>query len=70
MICRIVLAFTLALCEMFNSPLLLLDECTSSLNQELTTSVFDTIKDNFKFTTVIVVAHQVVEGVFDKIIKL
>ena len=69
-ISRIVLAFTLALCEMFNSPLLLLDECTSSLNQELTTSVFDTIKDNFKFTTVIVVAHQVVEGVFDKIIKL
>ena len=67
---RIVLAFTLALCEMFNSPILLLDECTSNLNQELTTSVFDTIKDNFKSTTVIVVAHQVIEGVFDQIIKL
>lgn len=69
-ISRIVLAFTLALCEMFNSQILLLDECTSSLNQELTTSVFDTIKDNFKHTTVIVVAHQVIEGVFDQIIKL
>jgi DNA repair protein SbcC/Rad50 len=69
-ISRIVLAFTLALCEMFNSPILLLDECTSSLNQELATSVFDTIKDNFKSTTVLVVAHQVIEGVFDQIIKL
>ena len=69
-ISRIVLAFTLALCEMFNSPILLLDECTASLNQELTTSVFDTIKDNFKSTTVLVVAHQVIEGVFDQIIKL
>ena len=69
-ISRIVLAFTLALCEMFNSPILLLDECTSSLNQELATSVFDTIKENFKSTTVLVVAHQVIEGVFDQIIKL
>ena len=66
---RIVLAFTLALCEMFNNPILLLDECTASLNQDLTTSVFDTIKENFKSTTVIVVAHQVIEGVFDKIIS-
>ena len=63
---RIVLAFTLALCEMFNNPILLLDECTASLNQDLTTSVFDTIKENFKSTTVIVVAHQVIEGVFDR----
>ena len=67
---RVVLAFTLALGEMFNTPLLLLDECTSSLNQELTTVVFDSIKENFKGKKVIVVAHQVIEGVFDKIIKL
>ena len=67
---RVVLAFTLALGEMFNTPLLLLDECTSSLNQELTTVVFDSIKEHFKTKKVIVVAHQVIEGVFDKIIKL
>jgi exonuclease SbcC len=67
---RLVLAFTLALSEMFNTPMLLLDESTASLNQELATVVFDSIKENFKSKTVIVVAHQVVEGVFDKIIKL
>ncbi len=67
---RVVLAFTLALCEIFHSPLLLLDESTASLNQELTTVVFDAIKSNFKSKTVIIVAHQVVEGVFDKIIKI
>lgn len=67
---RVVLAFTLALGEMFNTPLLLLDECTSSLNQELTTVVFDSIKEHFKGKKIIVVAHQVIEGVFDKIIKL
>ena len=33
---RVVLAYTLALSEMFNTPLLLLDECTSSLDQDLT----------------------------------
>lgn len=67
---RLVLAFTLALSEMFNTPMLLLDESTASLNQELTSVVFDAIKENFKSKTVIVVAHQVVEGVFDKILKL
>ena len=67
---RVVLAFTLALGEMFNTPLLLLDECTSSLNQELTTVVFDSIKEHFKGKKIIVVAHQVIEGVFDKILKL
>jgi len=66
---RVVLAFTLALNEMFNSPLLLLDECTASLDQDLTTTVFDAIRENFKSKTVIVEAHQVVDGVFDKIIK-
>ena len=69
-ISRVVLAFTLALSEMFNTPILLLDECTSNLNQELIITVFDSIKDNFKDKLVILVAHQVVKGVFDKVIEL
>jgi len=69
-ISRVVLAFTLALGEMFNSPMLLLDECTASLDQELTTLVFDCIKENMKDKMVIIIAHQVVNGVFDKIINL
>ena len=69
-ISRVVLAFTLALSEMFNSPMLLLDECTASLDQESTTAVFDCIKENMKDKIVIIIAHQVVNGVFDKIITL
>jgi DNA repair exonuclease SbcCD ATPase subunit len=69
-ISRVVLGFTLALSEMFNSPMLLLDECTASLDQELTTAVFDCIKENMKDKMVIIIAHQVVNGVFDKIINL
>lgn len=67
---RVVLAFTLALGEMFNTPMLLLDESTASLDQEATTAVFDSIKENFKGKMVLIIAHQVIQGVFDKIIKL
>ena len=67
---RIVLAYTLALAEMFNSPLLLLDECTSSLDQDTTDHVFDSIQENFNGKLTIIVAHQVVTGIFDKTINL
>ena len=67
---RVILAFTLALAEMFNTPLLMLDECTASLDSESTSIVFDTIKENFKNKSVLVVAHQCTEGIFDKIIKI
>ena len=67
---RVILAFTLALSEMFNVPLLMIDETTSSLDQELTTQVFSSIKENFKDKLVLLIAHQVVEGSFDKVITL
>jgi DNA repair exonuclease SbcCD ATPase subunit len=67
---RVVLAFTLALSEMFNTPMLMLDESTASLDQEATTNVFDCIKDNFKGKIVLIIAHQTVNGIFDKVIKL
>lgn len=67
---RIILGFTLTLNEIFNSPILILDESTSSLDQELTNIVFNSIKDNCKDKIVLVVAHQVVEGIFDQIINL
>ena len=55
---------------MFNSPLLMLDECTSNLDQELTNSVFEAIKENFRDKFVLIVAHQVVLGLFDNIILI
>ena len=67
---RVILAYTLALAEMFNTPLLLLDECTSSLDQDLSSVVFQAIRDNFNGKMTIVIAHQVVTGTFDKTISL
>jgi DNA repair exonuclease SbcCD ATPase subunit len=67
---RIVLAYTLALSEMFNTPLLLLDECTASLDQELTNVVFDGIRDNFNGKLVLIIAHQVISGTFDNVVSL
>lgn len=67
---RVILAFTLALAEIQNSPLLLLDECTSSLDQELTLSVIDGLKENFGEKLVLLIAHQVVQGAFDTVISL
>ena len=67
---RIVLAFTLALAEIFNTPMIMLDECTASLDQDLTSDVFEGIKENFKGKLVLVIAHQIIESYFDKVIKL
>jgi len=67
---RVVLAFTLALGEIFNTPLILLDECTSSLDQELTSTIISALRDSFKDKLVIVIAHQCVTGLFDQVVKL
>lgn len=67
---RLVLAYALALNEMFNTPLLLLDECGANLDQELTTTVLDTIKDNSHGKLVLIVAHQCIAGTFDRVVEL
>jgi exonuclease SbcC len=66
---RVILAFTIALAEVNNVKILLLDECVASLDQESTGQVIDTIKDNFK-GTVICIAHQTTTGVFDYVLTL
>lgn len=67
---RVVLAYTLALAEMFNTPLLLLDECTASLDQDMTGIVFEGIRENFNGKLTLIIAHQVISGTFDKIVSL
>lgn len=69
-ISRVVLAFTLALSDMFNTPILMLDECTASLDQESSEIVFNTIKENFRNKPVLIIAHQVSHGIFDKVINI
>ena len=67
---RVVLAFTLALAEMYHTPFLLLDECTSNLGQELTNTIIQGIKKHYSGKLVIMIAHQVVSGLFDHIIEI
>lgn len=65
---RLNLAFILAFAHVFGSPLLLLDECTSNLDQQLTDVVMDQIAD-IQIPKVILIAHQIVEGKFQQIIN-
>jgi exonuclease SbcC len=65
---RVNLAFTLALCDIFNSQLVMLDESTANLDQDTTNLIFSSIKENCKFKICIVVAHNITEGIFDEII--
>ena len=67
---RVVLAFSLALGEMFNVPILMLDESTANLDQELTSVVMEGIKDNFRGKMCLVIAHQVVKGQFDRVVNV
>lgn len=66
---RVILAFTIALAEMNNVKLLLLDECVSSLDQDTTTNVIQTVRDNFN-GTIICIAHQTTTGIFDHVLEL
>jgi len=67
---RVTLAFTLALAEIHNSPLIMLDESTASLDQECVSDVIEGINDTFRDKLVLLIAHQVVKGVFDKTIEV
>jgi len=66
---RVVLAFTIALAEINHVKLLLLDECVASLDQETTTTVINTIRQNFN-GAVICIAHQTTTGIFDHVLEL
>lgn len=67
---RVNLAFTLAFSEIFQSPILMLDECISSLDYDNCTNVIETLKEEYKGKMVICVHHQANEGLFDKVIRL
>ena len=67
---RLVLAYTLALGEMFNLPMIFLDESTASLDAVLTTKVFKSISKSHKDKLVLIIAHQVVTGIFEKTIEI
>ena len=70
--CRLILAYTLALNELTHSPLLLLDETTSSLDDDSTKNVFDFIKTYNKNSNklIITIDHKIVSGTFDKVVHV
>lgn len=67
---RLDLAVTIALSQTFESPLLMLDECISSLDTENFNNVLEYLKDNNAFAHVLLVSHQANEGIFDSVINL
>lgn len=67
---RVVLAFTLALGEIFNTPLFLFDECTANLDQEMTSTVINSLKYNFSNKLILIIAHQAIEGCYDRVIQI
>jgi len=69
-VARISLAYTLALAEMINTPILMLDECTSSLDADMSSIVMESIKTHMQNRTIIVIAHQAETGAYDNVITL
>jgi DNA repair exonuclease SbcCD ATPase subunit len=66
---RVVIAFNLALCDILDSSVVMLDEVTANLDANLTEQIFETTKNALGGKIVIAVAHQCVDGVFDKVIN-
>ena len=67
---RVIIAYNMALSELFHVPLMLFDECTSNLDQELTETIVRGIKHNSYGKNIIMIAHQVVSGIFDQTITV
>ena len=66
---RVVIAFNLALCDILNSSFVMLDEVTANLDADLTEQIFETVKNSMGDKIIVAVAHQCVDGVFDKVIN-
>ena len=66
---RISLALLLALNNVSNSPIILLDECISSLDGALKESCVSVMK-SFKGKTIVCVDHEGVEGFYDNTIQV
>lgn len=67
---RLNLAFVLSFSEIMESPILLLDECISSLDYINFNNVLTALKEHYKGEMILLISHQANEGIFDKIINL
>ena len=67
---RVVLAFALALNEIVASPIMVLDESLSALNQDLVSDCIEGIKASCSCKLIVMVAHQSVSGMYDNVINV
>lgn len=67
---KVTLAYSLAFNDMCNCPLLLLDESFASLDSDSTTNAITHIKSYSKNKLILIIVHQPINGIFDRIIEL
>lgn len=67
---RVNLACNLAICDYLQVPFILMDEVCSNLDSISTDTLVNGIQEIHKDKTVVLIAHQVVSGVFDNEITL
>lgn len=67
---RVTLSIVLALNSMFGSNLIMLDESISSLDAELSNEIIEALKETMSDKLMIVVAHQINEGMFDGVVNV
>lgn len=65
---RINLAFLLALNNLTNGKIVLLDECIASLDAQLCDDILEILKEQNKM--ILVIAHQVNTGLFDQVVEI
>lgn len=65
---RVDLAFTLALSEIFDSPIVMLDESLSSLDSVTSETILSYLQE--KDRLYIIVSHQAPNGIFSKVVKV
>ena len=67
---RLTLAFQLALSNLYKSPILLVDEACSGLDEESKEKCFDILKEVAQSKLVICVEHGAAEHLFDQIVEV
>jgi energy-coupling factor transporter ATP-binding protein EcfA2 len=66
------LAFLWAVNDIIGSNIILLDECFNNLHPEVNTKILTYIANSplFEGKQIIIISHEAIHGVFDKIIHL
>lgn len=67
---RVVLAYTLAVHEVINGKLLMLDESLSSLDYDTNCQVLELLRNVSEHQLVLVISHDVMHGLFDTVIDI